>query len=54
MIAAGAGVALVPIRRGAPRFVVSIAAPAARRSSPAARAFVAMAQRHAIDGGARL
>jgi len=48
MLAPGDGVALVPIRRGAPRFVVSIAAPAARRSSPAARAFVALARRHAM------
>jgi DNA-binding transcriptional LysR family regulator len=51
MVAPGDGVVLVPIRRGAPRFVVSIAAPAARRPSPAARAFVAQAQRHALDGG---
>jgi DNA-binding transcriptional LysR family regulator len=47
MIAPGRPVALVPIRRGAPRFVVSIAAPARRPASPAARAFVAMARRHA-------
>ena len=48
MVPPGEGVALVPIRRGAPRFVVSIAAPAARRPSPAARAFVALARRHAL------
>ncbi|MCW2994618.1 MAG: transcriptional regulator, LysR family, partial [Conexibacter sp.] len=50
MLAPGEGVAIVPIRRGAPRFVVSIAAPVARRSSPAARAFVALARRHAVIG----
>jgi DNA-binding transcriptional LysR family regulator len=47
MLAPGRPVALVPIKRGAPRFVISIAAPAGRPSGPAARAFVAMAQRHA-------
>lgn len=47
MLAPGRPVALVPIRRGAPRFVVSIAAPARRPAGPAARAFVAMARRHA-------
>jgi DNA-binding transcriptional LysR family regulator len=46
MLPPGDGVTLVPIRRTAPRFVVSIAMPAARRPSPAARAFVTMAQRH--------
>jgi DNA-binding transcriptional LysR family regulator len=48
MLVPGRPVALVPIRgRARPRFVVSIAAPARRPSGPAARAFVAMARRHA-------
>jgi DNA-binding transcriptional LysR family regulator len=54
MVAPGAGVVLVPIRRGAPRFVVSVAAPADRRASPAARAFTALARRHALDPRSRL
>jgi DNA-binding transcriptional LysR family regulator len=48
MVAPRDGVALVPIRRGAPRFAISIVAPATRRASPAARAFVATAARRAL------
>jgi DNA-binding transcriptional LysR family regulator len=47
MLTPGAAVARVPIRR-APRLTVSIVAPAQRASSPAARAFVTMARRHAL------
>ncbi len=48
MVAPGTAVALVPIRRHAPRWAVSVATPAQRPASPAARAFVAMARRHAL------
>lgn len=41
-----AGIAFVPIRRHAPRFTMSLVAPAGDRLSPAARAFVEVA-RHA-------
>lgn len=47
MLAPGLPVAMVPIRRG-PSLAVSIVAPAERASSPAARAFVTMARRHAL------
>jgi DNA-binding transcriptional LysR family regulator len=46
-IADETGLALVPIRRHAPRFAISLVAPSGRRVSPAARAFVAMAARTA-------
>ncbi|MCU4186630.1 LysR family transcriptional regulator [Acidiferrimicrobium sp. IK] len=41
-------IALVAIRHHAPRFAVSLAMPATRRSGPAARAFAAAAQRTAV------
>jgi DNA-binding transcriptional LysR family regulator len=44
----GEGIALIPIRRNAPRLRVSLATPATRRVTPAARAFTALALRHAI------
>jgi DNA-binding transcriptional LysR family regulator len=48
MVAPGAtDIAFVALRRHVPRFAVSIVAPADRPASPAARAFVAMARRHA-------
>jgi DNA-binding transcriptional LysR family regulator len=50
MVAPGRDIAFVPIRRGAPRFAVSIALPAERPAGPAARAFVALARRHAQAG----
>ncbi|HET6510207.1 MAG TPA: LysR family transcriptional regulator [Baekduia sp.] len=50
MLAPGVPLARVPIRRG-PRLAVAIAAPAQRPSSPAARAFVTMARRHALVDG---
>jgi DNA-binding transcriptional LysR family regulator len=50
MVAPAPELAFVPIRRGGPRFVVSLAAPADRTPSAAARAFVAGARR--IAGGA--
>lgn len=49
MLAPGTPLARVPIRRG-PSLAVAIAAPAERPSSPAARAFVATARRHALVG----
>jgi DNA-binding transcriptional LysR family regulator len=42
-----AGVAFVPIRHHAPRFTMSLVAPAGERLSPAARAFVEVARRTA-------
>lgn len=54
MLAPAAPIALVPIRRHAPRWTVSVATPAQRPSSPAARAFVETARRHAlVDGPAQ-
>lgn len=47
MLAPGVTLARVPIRRG-PRLAVAIVGPSERASSPAARAFVAMARRHAV------
>jgi DNA-binding transcriptional LysR family regulator len=41
-------IALVPIRRHVPRFLISLATPQGRRASPATRAFVAMAARTAL------
>jgi DNA-binding transcriptional LysR family regulator len=40
-------IAFVPIRRHAPRFIISLATPKGRRASPAVRAFVALARRAA-------
>jgi DNA-binding transcriptional LysR family regulator len=37
------GITFIPIRRHAPRFIISLATPEGRRASPATRAFVAMA-----------
>jgi DNA-binding transcriptional LysR family regulator len=42
-----AGIAFVPIRRHAPRFTMSLVAPAGERLSPAARAFIEVARRTA-------
>lgn len=50
MLAPGAPVARVPIRRG-PSLAIAIVAPAERPSSPAARVFVTMARRHALVDG---
>jgi DNA-binding transcriptional LysR family regulator len=38
------GITFVPIRRHAPRFIISLATPEGRRAGPATRAFVAMAR----------
>jgi DNA-binding transcriptional LysR family regulator len=48
MLAPAVPIALVPIRRHAPHWTVSIATPAARPASPATRAFVTMARQHAL------
>jgi DNA-binding transcriptional LysR family regulator len=45
--ASDAGIAFVPIRHHAPRFTMSLVAPAGERLSPAARAFVEVARRTA-------